>query len=60
MCKAIQDMNTTVKLDTKKDIAFTLHDVNGFTLENIVPVVKESLATVQQWFAERSAAVNQP
>ena len=60
MCQAIQDMTSEAKQDTKKDIAFKLHDVNGFTLENIVPIVGESIDTVQQWFAERASAASQP
>ncbi len=41
------------QIETKKGIAFKLHDENGFSLENIASTVSESLATVQRWFAER-------
>ena len=45
-------------LIAKREIAFKLHDEHGFSLEHIASTVSESLATVQQWFAERPPAAN--
>ena len=70
VCKAVQDMQDKARQegrlegrqegrqDGKKEMAFKLHDENGFSFEKIASIASESLSTVQQWFAERSSAVN--
>ncbi len=41
------------QIETKKEMAFKLHDEEGFSFEKIASLASESLATVQRWFAER-------
>ena len=57
MCKMMEDMRREAAEEAmerkSKEIAFKLHDENGFSFEKIALVVSESLPTVQQWFAER-------
>ena len=63
VCKAVQDMNNKAEqkglMDGKKEMAFKLHDEEGFSFEKIASIASESLATVQRWFAERSSTVSQ-
>ena len=53
MQKGVQIGIQIVQIETKKEMAFKLHDEEGFSFEKIASLASESLATVQRWFAER-------
>ena len=53
MCKMMEDMRKEAAEEKSKEIAFKLHDEDGFSFEKIALIVSESLSTVKQWFAER-------
>ena len=53
MCRMMEEMRKEAAEEAKLEIAFKLHDEDGFSFEKIALIVSESLSTVQRWFAER-------